>query len=772
MTNNPTMEPPPLPTIACERCRSVKRTCDFESEVCSRCAKAGHTCIRREAKKRGPKGPWKLKDAKPVKGRSRRVKKESPEPRSLESATSIASPSSISGSLSLRDGFGVDEGSPDIRSASSTSLALVGTGFERNLAPWSPAETSQQFAMHNYYQFGPAVGLAEQFFEDYASMTPSHPPPARPLALFPVLPTADSLFTNHFYEAVVLYFNAMEVPYPMLHQGRFLSSATHSSLLVGSMFLVLPKALKVANSPIPQHFAAAERGLSMRVAAEASALLASGQRTTVEDIAALVNIRMWLILSGLAKQAGQLFSVIEALMFRDSHFAPRLTWEQLALQTLSSPMAADLPDEAKRSLLRALWIDYFVGARVANTVMALKFLMASWNRGQASPAPVNIAALVWPSHPMPKYWLASQDPTFDPRTVPSEPLIGPSLSCFLLDTRDPRRRPAIAGLAANLVRVRMLLPWTYVYLRNRIDRFLSACEQAGFASPGHLPRHISGDSGMGAWPPQVVALINERDLLDVDLSDLTAFLPDAINRALRDGSASELYDAYFAYSGAPVHSFNSITIFLLLISLRMELHTSLGVYPEMIPTASGGGEATALDVQRASDNLADEFAACAGDFPEFLRMVISCTRILEELSRLNQAFIRHTIYLLTFRLAFLHGALLRRVKEADAGAVASGIIASIEHDVSICLRLLERYAHGQPVGASMLNLARKLLAGHGFAKGEVAASNYVEDVAAGGHGEIEYEHGEEGDHAGRAGRFADLLQAYAYSSAGEEVGSI
>jgi hypothetical protein len=109
--------------------------------------------------------------------------------------------------------------------------------------------------------------------------------------------------------------------------------------------------------------------------------------------------------------------------------------------------------------------------------------------------------------------------------------------------------------------------------------------------------------------------------------------------------------------------------------------------------------------------------------------VIASTRILEELTTFSQTFLNHSTYLFAFRLACLRSALLARVRNAYFGIERNPLVeAEMQRDVNACMALLERYAMGSPVGATLLSVAQKMLRGEVVETGEFGASAYAADV--------------------------------------------
>ena len=130
------------------------------------------------------------------------------------------------------------------------------------------------------------------------------------------------------------------------------------------------------------------------------------------------------------------------------------------------------------------------------------------------------------------------------------------MSFLLLDSVDPRRQPALTNLTLSIVNTRLQTSWLYIYMRNRVDRFLSACEGAGLLSPAQLPPL---GSSMVNENPMIQNLLYERYRLNTDLCQISASFPTEIREALFHGSASALIAAYLPASGSSVHTFNTIT---------------------------------------------------------------------------------------------------------------------------------------------------------------------------------------------------------------------
>ena len=207
------------------------------------------------------------------------------------------------------------------------------------------------------------------FFQQQQSL----PRASSALAFLAPLPTEGVVDT--FAQTILICFELLEVPYPMLHKERFLSTGNPTSLFVTSVMLLIPKGLRTSGLPVPGGWKHWERSLFGRAAAEAAALLGSERATTSEDIAALMNIHIWAIISGLNKLGGQLLSLIQSLAARDGHLDACDTWQETVARELPPEHLFNLSAMEQLTHVRAHWINFFIRQRIANLILADAFML-------------------------------------------------------------------------------------------------------------------------------------------------------------------------------------------------------------------------------------------------------------------------------------------------------------------------------------------------------------------------------------------------------------
>lgn len=508
----------------------------------------------------------------------------------------------------------------------------------------------------------------------------------------PLIPYPESL-VDTVSQAVALYFDMCEVPYPMLHRTRFLADPKPTSLLVSSIMLLVPNGMRAVGLQAPTHWKNWDRPMFARTAAEAAALLASGRKTRVEDIAALLNIHIWGIVSGMSRLAGQMLSIVQSLAQRDGHLdAPSGNWSTVAARYLSPILQHGILESEKRTLLRNHWIDHHVRLRLSHLILELGQLHSSWARREPPPK-FDFSILKRHAHPMPRVWQLSFDPEFDPRLVEDEPEISEALE-FLIDQRVSPN-PEILG--RRLAGTRLQLLWTTILLRNKLDRYLAAV-----------------DAGVPNLEIKRLSIANE-------LAIICSSFPPAIRRALIDGSASALLAAYAPYSGNPVHTFNTVVLFLVLDFMQVELHTSAAAYFALCED----GTTSLADLQTARGRLADDFASGGSRTAVLLAQCVAATRVLEGLSKISTIFLSHAAYTLAFRLGCLHAALLARVY---ASGVRNVVTRDMEHDIAVCVNLLRSYKN--PISHALVSLAERAILGTSLPAPEIIGkvAGYAEDA--------------------------------------------
>lgn len=304
------------------------------------------------------------------------------------------------------------------------------------------------------------------------------------------------------------------------------------------------------------------------------------------------------------------------------------------------------------------------------------------------------------SHPMPDVWEASFAPDFDPRSYTRTDGARETdlYSWMAMDRMEPARFAALGRLHDNIVNQRIGFDVIYSVLRHRIRDFKAACRANGFTTPAELPAELPVADGPVS--PALAQLILQRDALDADISDFWNAHPIVIRQAFERGSVGEMVELFMRSAGSFWIAFARIPRVCSVPLMRLEVWSSFGCY--LGPLGS----------ENSIDILADEFSG-GGMFVEFLELAVQATRVLESWIGLNP---RLQYYIgsgrTVFRLLCLHVATLERLKRLGAAMDEERmVIAAAEHDVRVCLNILDRLSTKGSWMRPLAKLARKIANG-------------------------------------------------------------
>lgn len=427
------------------------------------------------------------------------------------------------------------------------------------------------------------------------------------------------------------YFTGADVTLVMLHKGRFQAKRQQPDLLICSILLLAPHmtASPIVGRQTREQIHHWDRSLFHRAKGEMVALLSSGSPVAIDAVAAVVNLAVWALFKGLNALAGHLRELAPKLLdlmglVEDAKtLSPRPglpTWSETMVLAFGPDIFSRRLDERDLNALQNLWIDYYTRERVVTLVVHFNLITRDWTRKfEPSNADYGYPDLRRVMPPMPNVWEASHSPDFDPRLLPEPPILIDVLAPLLMGPDDPRRAQGFQKLTHYFLSERKTVTWVFHVLRDKVDRFLAACTEAGYQTPAALPNISTNDeASLRALDTSTADLLRRRSELDSTILLTRAALPAQVKKGLSNGSAGEIVEALLHHSGSFWYAFNHVTYFSAIVLLRLELYSSCGVYLTMKAVK---GSATESSGYADQDTLADEFGSGGTLFAEFLEDV-------------------------------------------------------------------------------------------------------------------------------------------------------
>jgi hypothetical protein len=514
-----------------------------------------------------------------------------------------------------------------------------------------------------------------------------------------------------------IYFLQADITVVMLHKAVFQAMPEPPALFLYSVLLMAPHMTRdmIPGRETGEQVRNWDRTFFQKAKMELFALLTSGVPVTIEAVAAVVNLYLWGMFKGLTVLARQLLALAKKLLVVMGLIADQdtmrpaqgfLSWKE-TMELAFGPDVATRSDMStdEVSRLRFLWIQYWTRERVTQLVMYLNWVTRDWTRiidldgSNTDP----YADLRRPMPPMPPVWESSFAGDFDPRGLAEPPTYEEMLMPLLADGDGPEVEAGFRSLTEHLAGERKAVAWCFMLMRDKVDRFLSACREAGVSTPVMLPLDGPGDE-------RTAPLLRTRKEISDKLLRLREAFPELVKQALKNGSAREIVAVLMEKSGSFYYAFNHVTYFPAIVLLRLELYSSCGVFLTY-KAVQGAGENQWAD----QDTLADEFGVGGDLFSEFLEDVLLFTRLLEDWKELNPEFTHHleANLVLIFRICCLHASFYKKFRRSfNQGllpqAAAEDILNQVAKDIVACLSCLAQYAKISKWTSAVYVLAQKM----------------------------------------------------------------
>ncbi|KAI9025709.1 hypothetical protein DFJ74DRAFT_48224 [Hyaloraphidium curvatum] len=500
--------------------------------------------------------------------------------------------------------------------------------------------------------------------------------PGLPLEVVHIAPLPENAAT---LAALAFFFELTESPAPMIHRD---AAGARSPFFVASALALLPFGMRAAGFHVPPDWTRFPAMYAARAASELAAVLDRPEDPGPAAFSALSNIQVGALLAGRSTVAAQLLQTAHALLAKHGYLRPLPKWRDAA--------AAELGRDATPAAYRAHYLEFYSRIRISNSILLQAYVSRGWTRRLDLMEPLH-PSLRRPAFPSSVAWRLTNAPTFDPRSVPVEPLLCDAVGWIDLAPGSSERAAALAALPNLLQRTRQALPFLAAALRCQVDRFLVGCRLAGLHSPSELPVSPPGD-----LPRPLASLVLTRDSLSRTLSEALSAIPAEAQLAFSTGSAEALVSAF--PTSTPAHARNQAPLYLALALLPLELWTSFGL-PFAGEDPSDSGTRLALEMSH---------------HPGLLASAISTTRLLRSLTR-GAPVLNHTPYAIALSLCHLHGSAFRLLSARLPGSPAA---LECRRDAEDCLDILRGYSGASPGAAAALRCAIGVVSGAGLAKEE------------------------------------------------------
>lgn len=661
----------PLPVYrkarsACDVCRARKQQCDFRPEGCSRCRDSGIQCeytgitntrVKTEAlstENSGTEGSGSVLPALPSDVRKSQDRRKS-------SGTRAYSSTVVSGSISGADS-GLEQSSPESREG------LIGGGTRQSEGSFVVVTAEGNAGTDLGLALIP-VAAGPTYFRQFAP-----------------LPDSDNLNL-----CLSLHFEEMEnVILPNVSTARLSSRAVirtigvgqgGTSLLLSSILLLSPQINLLSGSALPST-EGWEKSFFPWVKAELYALLASAEprRFSVEDCSALFNLAIWAMFRGLVSLRRQILILLTR--------ACSDLLQETARQGNTPPTSS-----------RDAWLSYWELQRTYIAVLTFLWRQTEWTMDIYGNHEFDIDRLLSrPAAPTANVWAeALRNPHFNPSQQPRRPLHSHVLAFLKYPSNYPRRQALLQFYGPLIFETRGSIQFVTIILRQRLDRFLVACQLAGLESPADLQTEVA----TYLEPETYKALLAQRDELDATILQIAESFPPDANKALEEGDAPALINFIARDTGSTVYAFNCAPQCGTLRMMRLELYTSFGILFTK-PDAN---------MELASYKLADEILAAGPVSGRLLEEALLYTRFLQSWMLFNPTLNHHTITSipLIFRTFFLHLSFRKKFMSMGQTAAAhQQVLADVDYNFAVCLDVLRRYAVKSAWLSNIYDLALKM----------------------------------------------------------------